>query len=532
MIRWLPLVMLLGCSTESEDKPKTVEVEPAGPEPAVSPPPPALRRLTATQYANSVSDLLGDELILPARLEPDEELDGLLSIGASTASLSPLGVEQYEDAAYDLAAQAMSPEHRDRLVPCEPMGPVDAECADLTLTPLVRRAWRRTPTADEVDRLVELAGEAGDALGDFYGGLELAIGAVLQSPSFLYRMELGSGGRLSDVELATRLSYFLWNTAPDDALLDAAESGVLSTPEGLAVEVDRMLDDPRVRRGFRNYIDELLHLEELKHLSKDPEVFPAMRSEIGPSAREETLAAVEALVFDRDDDFRTWMTTRETFVDSNLSMLYAVPAPEREGFGAVTLPSDGPRRGLLGQVGMLALHAHPVSSSATLRGIFVRETLLCQLIPPPPADVDTSIPEPSPDSPTRRERVEAHLEEPTCAGCHQLVDPIGLGLEHFDGLGVYRTHENGALIDASGELDGTTYADSWDLAAALRDHPGFPACMAEMIYSYGVGHRPEMGEQDYAQWLDRRFAEVGWSMRTLIREVALSEAFRTVSEVE
>lgn len=128
--------------------------------------------------------------------------------------------------------------------------------------------------------------------------------------------------------------------------------------------------------------------------------------------------------------------------------------------------------------------------------------------------------------------MEAHLEEPTCAGCHQLVDPIGLGLEHFDGLGVYRTHENGALIDASGELDGTTYADSWDLAAALRDHPGFPACMAEMIYSYGVGHRPEMGEQDYAQWLDRRFAEVGWSMRTLIREVALSEAFRTVSEVE
>jgi hypothetical protein len=532
MARWLALVLLLGCGQDDTKRPSSETVEPAGPEPNVAPPPPVLRRLTASQYANTVADLLGEELLLPTRLEPDEELEGLLSIGASTASLSPLGVEQYEDAAFDLAEQVLSAEYRANIVPCEPIGPIDDACAALTLEPLLRRAWRRTPTVEEVDRLVALAADAGDTLGDFYEGLEFPLGAILQSPHFLYRVELGDGQRLAGTELATRLSYFLWNTMPDDALLDAAESGVLATPEGLTEQVDRMLDDPRTRRGFRNFIDELLHLAELDHLTKDPDVFPAMRSDIGASAREESLATVEALVFDRDDDFRTWMTTRETFVDRNLAMLYAVSAPEREGFGPVTLPADGVRRGLLGQIGLLALHAHPVSSSATLRGIFVRETLLCQLIPPPPADVDTSIPEATPDAPTRRERVAAHLTDPTCAGCHQLVDPIGLGLENFDGLGMYRTHENGALIDASGQLDGDEYDDAWHLASALRDHPGFPACMAEMLYSYGVGHRPGMGEQDYTDWLDNRFAEVGWSMKTLLREIALSDAFAASSEVD
>jgi hypothetical protein len=529
--RWLPL-LLLACGTPDEPKvDRYVPVE-AGPEPAVAPPPPVLRRLTNTQYSNSVVDLLGDGLVLPTRLEPDTELEGLLSIGASTASLSPLGVEQYEDAAYALAEQALSPERRDRIVPCEPTGSSDAACAEQVLAPLARQAWRRPVSAAELGALVDVAGTSGDTLGDFHAGLELALAAILQSPHFLYRIELGAGGRLSDHELATRLAYFLWNTSPDAALLDAADAGELSTPEGRVAQVDRLLADSRARQGFRNFIDELLHLERLEGLTKDPDVFPAMRAEIGPSAREEAQRTVEALVFDRDEDFRTWMTTRDTFVDPNLAMLYAVPAPEREGFGPTTLPADGDRRGLLGQIAILALHAHPVSTSATLRGKFVRETLLCQFIPPPPADVDTSIPEASADAPTRRERVERHLQDPACAGCHQLTDPIGLGLEHFDGLGLYRTHENGAVIDASGEVDGSGYADAWELAGVLRDHPSFPACMAEMLYAYGVGHRPEAGEQELAGWLDLKFGEVGWSMRTLLREVALSEAFGAVSEVD
>jgi hypothetical protein len=502
-------------------------------------PEPVLRRLTATQYTNSVIDLFSDELLLPTRLEPDIAQDGLLSIGAGEASISPLGVEQYEDAAFLLIEQAMEPGGlRDALIPCAPSGTSDDACARQSLEPFARRAWRRPLTTAELDGLVDIAGIAGDTLVDFYDGYEMALAAVLQNPAFIYRIELGEPDpnkagsfRYTDHEMASRLSYFLWNTTPDLALMDAAAAGELTDPAMLVTHVDRMLDDPRARDGFGNFVEELLSLAELEALNKDPEVFPAMRSEIGPSAREETLRTVEALVFDRDDDFRTWVTTRETFVDPNLAMIYAVPAPQPEGFGAITLPSDGARRGLLGQVSVLAGYSHPTSTSATLRGLFVREVLLCSDIPPPPADVDTSIPESSPDAPTRRERVEAHLTDPFCATCHEAMDLIGLGLENFDGLGLYREYENGALIDASGDIDGEPFTDAWGLGQVLADDPQFAACMSDMIYAYGAAHRPTPGEVDLSLWLHGRFGEEGYSMQSLLHQVATSTAFRTAGEV-
>ena len=528
--------LLIGsCNTEPE--PTETQV---GPEPAAAAPEPILRRLTTEQYVRTVQNALSDALVMPAQLEPDSERDGLQAIGAGLNAISPLGIEQYEGAAIDLAEQAMDPGFvRDGLVPCAPQGVSDDACARTVLADIGRRAWRRSLTTEELDAVVAIAGESAVVLDDFYDGLEMGLVYLLQSPNFIYRVELGEADpdqtgliRYTSVELASRLSYFLWNGPPDEALLEAGEAGDLLDESRLAEEVDRMLADPRARDGLRALVTDMLRLYQLDTLSKDPTVFPAMSSSIGASAREETLLAVEALVFDRDEDFRNWMTTRETYLDRNLAMLYQVPAPDRDGFGPTTLPSDQLRMGLLGQVSILAAYAHPVSTSATLRGKFVREVLLCQSVPPPPADVDTSIPEPSEDAPTRRERVEAHLENAFCAGCHNLTDPIGLALENFDGLGIYRTHENGALIDASGELDGVPYPNAVGLAEAIRTNPSFTPCMTDTVYSVAAGHRPELDETTAVDWLHQRFAEDGFKMTALMRQVALSRLFRTAKEVQ
>lgn len=508
---------------------------PVGPEPAAQAPEPVLRRLTEGEFRASIADVLGPDILISS-LEPDHAEGGLLAIGASGEAISPRGVEQYEAAAQSIAEQAMAaPEG---LLPCAPSGAVDEGCAAMAIDALGRRLYRRPLDADERAALVGLATEAASTLGDFHEGLAMALGAMLQSPSFLYRVELGeadpAGGgryRYTDWEMASRLSYFLWHSTPDDALLDAAAAGELTTEAGLAAQVDRMLASPRARAGFRAYIDELLALYELDHLIKDPTIFPQMRADLGESAREETLRAVEALVFDRGADFRGWLTTPDTFVNTTLAMLYAVPAPSLDGFGATTLPSDGQRAGLLGQAAVLAKYAHPVSSSATKRGVFVREVLMCQDIPAPPANVNTSLPEPSPDSATLRDRVAVHLEEPTCAGCHRLTDPIGLGLENFDGLGVFRETEAGARIDPSGDLGGVPFMNARQLGAVISKDPAFSHCMAESVFSYAVGHRPSEGEEDVVDWLDARFAEEGFAMVPLLRQIALSDAFRFTSAV-
>ena len=208
-----------------------------------------------------------------------------------------------------------------------------------------------------------------------------------------------------------------------------------------------MIAHPSFEDGARAFFTDMWTLYQLDDITKDPTVFTHMSPEVGASAREETLRGVVENVVYEDGDYRDLFTTTRTFLDRKLASIYNVRAPVREGFGEAFLDEDGHRRGVLGHVSFLALQSHAVNSSATLRGKFVREVLLCQYIPPPPSDVDTSIPEASADAVTLRERVAVHLEDEFCASCHQLVDPIGLGLEQFDGLGHFRTTEFGGVID-------------------------------------------------------------------------------------
>jgi hypothetical protein len=192
----------------------------------------------------------------------------------------------------------------------------------------------------------------------------------------------------------------------------------------------------------------------------------------------------------------------------------------------VELPVDGPRRGILGHASILALGAHATSSSATLRGKFIRVTLLCEEILPPPVNVDTALPEPSGTTRTLRERVQEHLTDPFCAGCHRPLDSIGLGLEQFDGIGRFRTHDNGGLIDASGDLDGQPFTDAITLGQRLADDPRVPTCLTQNLYRYATGRDATEGEVDNLAWINDAFADAGYRFRPLMRAIAMSPGFR------
>lgn len=529
------MAALVGCDGNIGSV-EPVEVEP----PPYEPEPGPLRRLSAHEYRHTIEDLFGDAVVPPASLPSDERPGGefgLIAVGVSTFALSGSGARSYEEAAYSVAEQAMAAEDRDAFVGCTPAGVTDDACVDQFVRAFGRRAWRRPLSTDERQRLVAIANEAATRLDDFHAGLEFAIAYLLQSPYFVYRAEVGAPSEthagwyeLSDWELATRLSYLIWSGPPDDALLDATAAGELGTPEGIEAQVARMLDDEKASRGIRAFFDDMLLLERLLNeelVAKDPQTFVHYNADVAPAAREETLRFVEDIVA-RDADYGEMFTGRRTFIDRTLSSVYAVPAPSREGFGLHVFGEDSHRRGILGQLSLLMGHSNKTTSSATKRGAYLRRVLMCQPIPPPPPDIETTLPEAS-DAPTLRERVARHLEEPVCAGCHNLMDPLGLSLENFDAIGRFRTTENGEPIDASGYLDGRDFEDAPGLGEALAASETTSRCLVRTMYRYGTGHAERPSETAILRDLHDQFLASGRSVRSLILALAKSDGFRLVA---
>lgn len=493
-----------------------------------------VRRLTASQYRNAMADLIG---VAPfGNVEPDAQIDGLRAVGSSITSISARGVEQYEAAAGRAIEELLEDEDlRARHLPCVPVSAADVACLDEVLEVVGRRAWRRPLTSTEHNRLRQLGLQAAESLESADALLSYPLLALLTSPHFLFRAEVGDGGAadgkdaLSAWSWASRVSFLLWNTTPDDTLLDAAANGDLDTPEGREEQIDRLLADGRAEDGIRALYDDLYMLHEVPNITKDPSLFPNMSATIAEAAREETLLNAVDIALHTDEDFRSFFTRRTTFLNRELAALYEVRAPDREGFGRTDLPADGTRLGFFGHASFLALKAHPVSTSPTLRGMYVRERVLCQSIPLPPADLDTSIPEPSPDAPTLRERIQRHLEEPSCAVCHRMTDMIGLGFENFDGLGRHRTLENGAQIDPSGELDGVPFEDLPGLATAITEHQDVIPCFLDQVSAYALGRRTARSERPTLAWHEEHFAWSGLRVRALLRELALSPLMREVA---
>lgn len=501
--------------------------------------PPMVRRLTESQYRASIADIFAPDIPVTARFEKPLRVEGLIAIGTGASGMSPFAVEQYDAAAQGIAAVVLSKDRRHEFLSCGPKAETtfDEACARAFLTEKGRLLFRRPLTGAETDKFVGLARMAHQQLGNYYEGLELSLYTMLVSPQFLFRVERmapGSNGRTGQLDAfskASRLSFFLTNSTPDDELLRAAEAGELDHGWGLRRQVNRLTQSDRFEDAVRAFFADMLQFERFDDLSKDPAIYPAFNSDVAADAQEQTLRTiVEHLITDRGD-YRDLFTTRDTFLTRSLGVVYRTPVPTRGDWEAVTFDQSANRAGIQSHVSFLALHSHPGRSSPTLRGYAVREIFLCQHVPDPPANVDvTAIDEIAhAKMVTARDRLARHATEPSCAGCHKVMDPLGLTMENYDGLGTFRTRENGALIDTAGSLDGTEFNTTDGLAKALRNHPETPRCVAERMYKSAVGRDITWDERYYLDWLIAAFEDDGYRIPDLMRRIAMSENFFVVT---
>ncbi|HEY6644385.1 DUF1592 domain-containing protein [Povalibacter sp.] len=509
----------------------------SGTEPESKGTPATLRLLTQEQYLNSLSYIFSPDVRPVTNFAAVPRIDGLLVSGTSMAGITATQLEIYQKTATTVAAMIVDERSRRYLVPCEPKSTSepDAECAREFISQVTPLLYRGPVPAERLEALVTGANEAAASLNDFYQGLSVAIEGMLVSPSVLLVTEKTEDDpdhpgelRLDAWSLATRLSLFLWNAGPDAELLQAASSGELLTRKGLQREVDRMLASPRLETGVRALFDDMFAFESFVTLAKDSLIYPSFSGETAVDAREQTLRTVVDHLITRRQDYRDLFTTRKTFMSPALAPAYKVAA-SGPGWMPYEFPDDSPRAGLLTHISFLALHSHPGRSSATMRGKALREVLLCQNVPSPPPNVDFSkVQNPDEGMKTARERVGFHLEEPACAGCHRITDPMGLTMEAFDGAGDFRHSENGVDIDTTGSLDGVEFTDAVGLSSALRNNPQLPWCMVRRAFAYGTGTASAANDRRVLEFLSARFAADGYVVPDLLREIALSRAFQKV----
>lgn len=528
------MIALTGCGQSATREASGVAATEAG---TVTASERRLRLMTAEQYLNTLAYVFGPNVRPDVRFAPLQRTDGLLSVGTSIAGVTASQMEVYQKTAASVAAQVVNSENRKFLFPCAPKSAAarDDACARIFLSKVSRLLYRRALEAKRLDQWVAEAGAGADRLNDFYAGIGSALEGMLFNPQVLFiseRLEsdpdVAGAMRLDPYSLAARLSFFLWNAAPDDILLTAAENGELRTEKGFAKSVDRMLASPRLEYGARAFFDDMMQFELFDTLAKDGSIYPNFTATTVLDAREQTLRTIVDQLIVKKRDYRDLYTTRETFLSPSLAALYRLPTTG--GWVPYEFPADSPRVGMLTHISFLAGHSHPGRSSATLRGKALRELLLCQPVPRPPANVDFSAVEnPKANHRTARDRVNAHLENPVCAGCHKITDPIGLALENFDGAGRYRASERGAVIDASGNLDGKAFTDVVGLSVALHDHPALTSCVVKRAYAYGTGGPTDSGDRATLAALEKKFAASGYKFPDLLRAVVHSTAFSHVS---
>ncbi len=516
-----------GGSTGAEDEDDT----PAG----FEAPRASMRRLTAAQYRNSVADVFGIDASDIA-LDLDETSEMFSSIGASRVGTSKSGVELYRNAAFDVttavfADRAAQPE----LADCAPSGSEDA-CVRDAIATIGRRLWRRPLTDAELERYASLVDVPHEDGADPDVGFRYAIAALLESPNFIYLPavdEIAPNGlrRYTDWEVAARLSYTLWNSTPDDELLDAASEGELTKSSGLQAQTARMLEDDRAADLLARLFGEAWNLDRLNLEAKNPDTFPRWSEEVLGDFRTEFGMVLED-AFSRDVDVRRLFDGKTTFANAALADLYGIPAGDGSATDFVPTQLGDDRFGVLTSGAVLAANSPSDRSSPTLRGVFVLERFLCGMVPPPPPDVDDTLPTSSEEPRSTRDILEEHRVNPSCAGCHNLVDPLGLVLEHYDGIGMWRDTENGFEIDPSGEYGDTSFGDAKDLAAFLAADPRVTSCIARQSLAYSIGIDPHGLDEEALSELGATFEASEYAMRDLLVAVVTSPSFRYFSTEE
>jgi hypothetical protein len=476
--------------------------------PANAGPPLTVRRLNRAEYNHTVADLLGTALRPADDFPADEVTFGFDNIAASH-SVSPVQARFYGLAARALVRDAFE---RGGLPGCETRR---SGCIARSLLRFAAAAWRRPLTAEERSSLLGLQRRLAGA-GDH--DARQAFEAVLVSPHFLFRIERDAGGRSWDHVLASRLSYFLWSTLPDARLSAAAATGSLRTPSALRDETARLIADPRADRFVASFSGQWLSTRVLDGHYVDRGVYGAWDDELAASMKQETALFFAAFLRERLP-VPMLLTARFTYVDDRLARHYGLPAAG-PGFRRVEL-GDGPRSGILGHGSVLVATSHANRSGVVKRGQWVLGQLLCDEPPPAPPGVP-ALPSAKQVRGSQRDRLEEHRAEVSCAACHKVMDAIGFGLENYDGVGAWRTVDEGAPIDASGKLPGgATFDGPRELAALLARDPRFVACTARHLFTYALGRPPLPSEEPTLATMRAQ-----GSLRDMIDALVVSPSFR------
>lgn len=479
-----------------------------------------IRRLSETEYHNTMQDLFDGVEYTPADLVPVLTDAGFENFVSNTRQVGERDLEAFDAGISGIAARASTNEAFLARHGCAAGAP-QGECIQGFVREFGRRAFRRPLTDAEQTDYRNLVAEIATEI-DLAAGIETMIASALMSPEFLYRVESRGESQASSYAIASRISYLLWQSMPDDALFDAAASGQLASTEQLGAQARRMLDDPRATNSIVDFHRQWLRfsrMDESKYAAKSPTLFPEWTPALRSAVREEVRRFVEHVAED-DATLASLYTDRTAFVNAELADLYGLPAVD--DWTEVELPADE-RSGILTRANFLAGTGIAGHGSPVHRGIFVYESLLCGHLGGVPDDADTSVPEEAPDDQTTRELYEEITSAPSCRGCHARVNPIGFTFENYTSTGAFRTRENGRDIDSTGALAGSDLADPVDNALELSENLALSevahACTADKWTTYMLGRRLDESVQDdvcFSERIQQTFLSNGGDMRELL----------------
>jgi Protein of unknown function (DUF1592)/Protein of unknown function (DUF1588)/Protein of unknown function (DUF1587)/Protein of unknown function (DUF1595)/Protein of unknown function (DUF1585) len=492
-----------------------------------------LRRLTNSQYNNTVRDLLHNSLS-PANAFPPEDFVNGFKNQYEALPVSPILTEAYGLTAEKLAADAFLRGDFHGLIPCRPASDKDAVCRERFIQSFGRRAFRRPLEPEEVARYTTVFRSE----TTFLKGAQVVIEAMLQSPNFIFWMEQTPNPKWKPYATASLLSYFLWNTTPDDILLDAAAQGKLASTEDVARMARRMLDDPRAKDGLDEFSSQWLRFDRAIEASRERRTYPLFNRELTVAMTEEAKRFVGDLVWN-DRNFMQVFTADYGFPNSDLAAIYKVSPPMHD-YDRVTFSPESERAGLLGQALFLTLTSKPDDTAPTGRGLFVREQFLCQQVPPPPPNVDTNLPAVDESRPlTNRERLAAHTGNKVCAGCHNLTDQIGFGLEKFDAIGMRREQQKLLFysrargegerrekpkevlltLDTTAHVAGVPNSDftsARQLGDILARTPQCQECIVKQVFRYMAGRLDTPADRPVLNRATEEFRKSNFNFRQMV----------------
>jgi hypothetical protein len=490
-----------------------------------------LTRLTQEQYLASIKDLFGN--INLTSIYPTGQ--SASQFGLAQADVDGSDLDHYQRASELVASTVVgNATTLAKIAPCA-TGADARGCAKAFLQGFGTKIYRAPVDATDLDRHLALY-DAGAANGGYAHGIQLLIQGMLQSSRFLYRVELGTSNavgaqavKLSGYELATRLSYGLWNTTPDDTLLAAAAGGTLATPADVVSQLQRMLKDPRGATMVPHFLSSWIHLPDLNNVAKDATTYPEWNDDLRNAMLTQADDFFNDVLTTKGGTVSALLTSQTVFMNSKTALLYGAAATglPADGSFQTSQKTDGTISGLLSLPAFLATQAKASESSPIYRGKFVREQLFCQELPSPPANVP-----PAPDvkpGVSTRERLTQHEVDAACSACHSMMDPIGFGFENYDGIGRYRTMDGGKPIDDSGKLTGTDVDGPFmgvaELGTKLAQSPTVEACVGKQWFRYAMGRAEQAADSCSLAAMAKTFHDAGADLRTLPMAIVQTPAF-------